>query len=73
MRRQREARAPALTVPVTPPFVKRHARPPRTPVMTTAQREALEVARAREQFLQEQRQRREQWEKRKGAMGRVQQ
>lgn len=72
LRRLRAANAPTLTVPVTPPFVKRHARPPKSPVMTTEQREALEAARARQQFLEEQRKRREQWERKRAALTRNQ-
>jgi hypothetical protein len=73
LRRLREAKAPALTIPVTPPFLKRHpSRPPKSPMLTSAQREAIEVARARQQFLEEQKRRREQWEKKKAAMNRAQ-
>jgi hypothetical protein len=68
LRRQREVRAAALTVPITPPFLKRPVRPAREAPLPTEQRQAMEAQQARQKFLEEQRRKREEWQRRRAQL-----
>jgi hypothetical protein len=65
LRRQREMRAAALTVPITPPFLKRPVRPAREVIMSTEQRQILEAQQARQRFAEDQQRKREELARRR--------